>query len=216
MHIASASADGTARIWRVSDGAPLHVLTGHSIFETNEDDVVINAVRAVDFSPDGALLVTAGDDGTARLWRVADGQPVRVLPGGGGVAARFTTDGKALFTLDNGTIKFWRVSTGQLLAAYPGTGAGTLAVSPDGRHFAYGAGGALVLARAPLWIEDIQHSGGQVVLRWAGGSGRYQLQCTANLATGSWADVGGPTTATAATNAVTGTTFYRVQSLPNP
>ena len=50
---ASASADGTAKIWGLSDGALLYTLTGHSIISRNEDET---ATRAVDFSPDGRLL----------------------------------------------------------------------------------------------------------------------------------------------------------------
>jgi hypothetical protein len=53
-------------------------------------------------------------------------------------------------------------------------------------------------------------------LGWSGGSGRYRLQSTTNVATGPWQNVGEPTTATAATNPVAGTLFFRVQSLPAP
>ena len=49
-----------------------------------------------------------------------------------------------------------------------------------------------------------------------GGSGLYQLQQCTNLTSAAWQNVGAPTTATSATNIISGTAFYRVQSLPNP
>ena len=47
------------------------------------------------FSPDGKLVVTASDDKTARLWEVASGQALRVLPGHqGAVSARRLQSGR--------------------------------------------------------------------------------------------------------------------------
>jgi WD40 repeat protein len=48
----------TGRIWRVSDGSPVQVLTGHA-----------DGVYGVQFSPDGEWLVTASEDKTAVLWK---------------------------------------------------------------------------------------------------------------------------------------------------
>ena len=215
--LASASKDGTAKIWLVMDGTILQTLTGHSFLSTNEDDIVINAVADVDFSPDGTLLLTTGADSTARLWRVSDGIQVAVLEGGGGNAAKFSSDGKTLFTVTNGRINFWRVADGRLLAAYD-AGAGPLAVAPSGKYFAYGRGdGAVVLARVPLWIESITQAQGRVALSWHGGSGRYQVQARRHSDKGHWHNLGVPTTKTTLTRSCSSRQlFYRVLSLPNP
>src|SRR4030095_5399601 len=62
--LASASADGTVRLWDVASrrqvGQPL---SGH-----------MGTVRAVAFSPNGQTLASAGDDRTVRLWDTASGR----------------------------------------------------------------------------------------------------------------------------------------------
>ena len=67
--IVSGGDDGTVRVWRLADGAPVgEPLTGH--------DGAVTAV-AVGALPDGTpVIVSGGDDGTVRVWRLADGTPV--------------------------------------------------------------------------------------------------------------------------------------------
>ena len=206
---------GYARILDASNYAVLHTLTGHS-----------NHVYSVDFSPDGQLLLTTSLDGTARLWNVSDGSLVRVVEGGGGVFGKFSADGKTFFTCagigtvdflyDTGTLKFWRTSDGALLARFDNLGAGPIAVSPAGKYFAYGTGGALVVAYIPLWIETITRTNNEITLRWQGGSGLYQVQARPHLDKGAWHSHGPPTTNTTFTHTTRSHLFYRVQSLPNP
>ncbi|CAI7886202.1 unnamed protein product [Closterium sp. NIES-53] len=69
-YLATASADGTVKIWN-ADGFTLEkTLTGHARW-------VWDCV----FSIDGAYLVSASSDGTSRLWELASGNCVRVYQG---------------------------------------------------------------------------------------------------------------------------------------
>jgi WD40 repeat protein len=60
--VASASEDGTVRLWDTAMGAHQQTLKGYSSW-----------VRAVVFSPDGNTVASASEDGTVRLWDMATG-----------------------------------------------------------------------------------------------------------------------------------------------
>ncbi|MEV6682840.1 WD40 repeat domain-containing protein [Streptomyces erythrochromogenes] len=102
--LASASWDGTARLWQVTGGSalwPLSALRGHTRF-----------VRCVTFSPDGRTLVTASEDGTARVWDVTDPRKPRqvsvIAPGGGEVGGTaFAPDGRLLAVWAQATAGLW-------------------------------------------------------------------------------------------------------------
>lgn len=70
--LATASVDGTARIWDAATGATLAVLEGHR-----------KPIACLAFSPDGRSLATGSEDGTARVWNTATGaaRSSRVTPG---------------------------------------------------------------------------------------------------------------------------------------
>ena len=67
-HLASASADGTARVWDVA--------TGDQIGGASLDGGDMLTAR---FSPDGSRIVTASADGIGRLWQVGNGRLVGTL-----------------------------------------------------------------------------------------------------------------------------------------
>jgi WD40 repeat protein/predicted dehydrogenase len=105
-------------------------------------------VTGVAFSPDGRLLATACEDGTARLWNVADGKAVRVLAGHSypvlGIA--FSPDGKRIATAAGdetrvtqpGEVKVWNAADGKQLYSFTNHrhAATGVAFSPDGKWLA--------------------------------------------------------------------------------
>ncbi|HKE17169.1 MAG TPA: protein kinase [Kofleriaceae bacterium] len=66
--MASADAQGPLRLWRASDGAPLHELVGHR-----------GPIRSLSFDRDGGTILSAGVDGAARLWDVRTGRELRAI-----------------------------------------------------------------------------------------------------------------------------------------
>nr|GMD56730.1 COMPASS-like H3K4 histone methylase component WDR5A [Ipomoea batatas] len=68
--LGTSSADKTARVWSVSEGALLHEFEGH---EQGLSDLA--------FSSDARYIATASDDKTARIWDVATGCLVKTLSG---------------------------------------------------------------------------------------------------------------------------------------
>ncbi|WPB82282.1 TIR domain-containing protein [Archangium violaceum] len=125
--LATASEDGTARLWDVTTGQS-RVLSGHTA-----------PVLSVAFSPDGGTLATASEDGTARLWDVTTGQS-HVLSGHTApvLSVAFSPDGGKLATADNeGTARLWALDTGQsrVLSVHLGPIL-SVVFSPDGGKLA--------------------------------------------------------------------------------
>ena len=104
--IATASDDGTARLW---DAATLKSI-GPPLRHQGE-------VLAVAFSPDGKVLATASDD-KARLWDVTTLEPIGppLMHQGEDVAVTFSPDGKVLATAcGDATARLWDVATLKLI-----------------------------------------------------------------------------------------------------
>ena len=136
--LASGSEDKTVRLWRVSDGALLRTLEGHTA-----------GVLSVGFSPDGQTLASGSYDGTVRLWRVSDGTLLRTLEGHTTWvrSVAFSPDGQTLASgSGDQTVRLWRVSDGALLRTLEGHTAGVLSVafSPDGETLASGSDASTV------------------------------------------------------------------------
>ena len=112
----TASTDGTARVWRLGEGASGGA---QSDAEVSQPIEVGAPVTSVAFDPlDAARLVTASTDGVARLWKRDGAQwsQIREFQGSGGAmtCVRLAPDGRRLLTCSvNGSARLWSVPTGE-------------------------------------------------------------------------------------------------------
>ena len=110
--LVTASRDGTARIWNVSEPGNVVVLAGHD-----------GGVRAVAISPGGTRVVTASRDNTVILWDAVSGDLVARLGSHGGdvLHATFSPDGRRFVTTSRDrTARLWAADDGREIAALQG------------------------------------------------------------------------------------------------
>jgi WD40 repeat protein len=104
--VATASDDGTAKLWEATTGKLMATLPhAHDVLH-------------VDFSPDSKLLATACADFSAQIWQV---QPTKLLHklqahSNDVFLTKFSPDGKLLATISNdNTVRIWEAASGKLI-----------------------------------------------------------------------------------------------------
>ncbi|MBI4214437.1 WD40 repeat domain-containing protein [archaeon] len=139
--IASASADGTVRIWDVTlsrtyvpRSVLLKIISGHR-----------GGIRAVDWSPDGYFVVSGGDDGLIKIWRASRGTLLSTFTGHQSAisSVSWSLDGKliASASADN-SVRLWKApsSSGLVKVLAGGLQVHSVSWSPDGSMLASGIG----------------------------------------------------------------------------
>jgi hypothetical protein len=136
--LASASDDGTVRLWEATTGRPGPVLLAHE-----------GGAFGVAFDPAGTTLATIGWDGAVRLWDATTGQAIRQLGTTVqrmsirfGDALAFDRDGRRLAAAsDDGTVRVWEIASGNEILVLRGhtREVNGVAYSPDGRRLVTGA-----------------------------------------------------------------------------
>ena len=128
--VASASYDGTIRLWNPGTAECVRILRGS--FES---------VDRVSFSPDGTTLFSTHNDASIRVWDVATGVQRQRLGGGDestNTQLAIAPDGTTLATSNYEVISLWRLPNQKRLAFLRGhtLTVNALAFSPDGATLA--------------------------------------------------------------------------------
>lgn len=132
--LASASQDGTAKVWSISDQGVelLMTLSGHT-----------GAINQIAFNPDGTQLATAGQDGTVRIWDLTPSGASEWFAFAGHPDSRYrmslTQDGRYLAVGSNdGAANIWDLKVGKRILTLKSHGGPlfTAGISPDGRLLA--------------------------------------------------------------------------------
>ncbi|MCI0746321.1 MAG: protein kinase [Verrucomicrobia subdivision 3 bacterium] len=141
--------DGSVTVWKAQAGwAPID-------FHAHR-----RRVMAAAFTPDGRILATGGEEGTAKLWNLATQREIVTLKGHlrSIRAADISPDGSRLITASGGieSVKLWDMNTQQELITLASEGViiEQLVFSPDGNKIiGRNDRGHVQIWRAPSWAE---------------------------------------------------------------
>jgi WD40 repeat protein/transcriptional regulator with XRE-family HTH domain len=114
--LATASLDGTAKVW--------DAVTGQELFTLDPGEAARGKLYSIAFSPDGKQLATAGEAGLVTLWEAITGEALHTFTEEGEPVAiyalSFSSDGKRLATASaDGSVRVWDLATAQISLTIP-------------------------------------------------------------------------------------------------
>ena len=135
--LATASTDGTVKLWEIETGKELAMFRGHQ-----------GMVNTVAFSANGKSLATGGEDGEVKLWDVVTRQEIATLHMEDEVrSVAFSTNGKVLASAgSDSAVALWDAATGKQLLTLEGhsESVNSVTFSPDGKTIATGSDDATI------------------------------------------------------------------------
>ncbi|EGX58619.1 WD40 repeat, subgroup [Streptomyces zinciresistens K42] len=128
--LATASRDGTARVFDALSGRSVRVLPSEGVM-----------VEGVAWSPDSARIASVGRDRVVRIWDAASGEPLRLLTGASDIGRQvaWSPDGRWIAgSSRDQRVRVWDAETGDLIRELRGhrDDVWGLAWSPDSAHLA--------------------------------------------------------------------------------
>ncbi|MCB9852848.1 MAG: protein kinase [Phycisphaerales bacterium] len=143
-------------------------------------------IWSVDFSPDSSLLVSAGTDGTARVWNVPSGLELFVYRGQHGKTLRaiFRPDGSEIASSStDGTVRTWNPETGEdhLVIDLEMDSPRALAYTPSGANLVVGTANGNILwydATSGELLNRLRAHDGVVMFLTFSSDGRRLASCS--------------------------------------
>src|SRR5262245_23809180 len=138
--VLTGSADKSTRVWQLKTPVRPRLVFQHT-----------RPVVRVAYSPDGRTLLSAGQDGAARLWATANDKPERKLQHKVPVDAIFSPSGDQVLTGSANIVRLWDARTDKQIAGFSHEGelivngerrevaVLTFAFAPDGRTIVTGS-----------------------------------------------------------------------------
>lgn len=184
LRIVSSSFDGLMKIWNAGTGTLIRTLKAE-LREVKENSAVFGMLNSAQwvvyagFSPDGALMVSAHGDQTARVWDPETGELLQEFNGGQGNLqwVCFSTGGDRIATAgQDGSVMIWNASDGRHLATLAdlfgnrglNRGCKCCEFSPDGQYLlATGGDGSLKIWDLAKQKVHLEISGGSGTLNTA-------------------------------------------------
>src|SRR5262249_33324322 len=123
-------------LWDIAQGKEIVQCSGHN-----------GPIWSLAFSPDNLTLATTGNDGTARLWKRADGKEMRRLELAKCRQIMFAPDGRTIVGIaPDERFVICETATGKERLRFKGnqTGVGCMAFTPDGKFLATGTNDEIV------------------------------------------------------------------------